>query len=366
MSIVIHTGSRTELDGTFVDGVRQFTHQLARLEQESSHTTQPIRGSSLHQSFLKVLSDSVALCQDFELKYASAPETIEAAQAYFRDETEPWLSQSWFAHRARTKPSGFAGDYDMLVKIYERSTPATGFGAYLDMCFMDLPLACAVRSRMVKARSFLLAEIAARQRPLRVLDIASGPCREFLDWPLTGHPVEVVALDSDPLALEYVQEQVVPQLPATTTVESIRYNAMRTRSAEANKRKFGSFDIIYSVGLCDYLTDDHLISMFSAWKDTLSPEGVLYIAFKDTERYDQTPYQWHLDWFFYQRTQEDVLRLYEAAGFDIAKLLTSRDDTGIIINFVARPQPGEIIRHDDASDSLMPRAIPAATRTRAG
>jgi hypothetical protein len=134
----------------------------------------------------------------------------------------------------------------------------------------------------------------------------------------------------------------------------VRHNALRTRSAKATIQQFGRFDLIYSVGLCDYLTDAHLIALLSAWRETLQEGGVLYVAFKDTLEYDHTPYQWHLDWYFYQRTHEDVLDLYRAAGFDVEALKISRDDTGIITNYVYHDQPSTI-RRVDPSHAAEPR-----------
>jgi extracellular factor (EF) 3-hydroxypalmitic acid methyl ester biosynthesis protein len=143
-----------------------------------------------------------------------------------------------------------------------------------------------------------------------------------------------------------------------------QYNALRTRSAATNKRKFGTFDVIYSVGLCDYLSDRHLIGMLSAWRETLNEGGVLYVAFKDCERYEKTLYQWHLDWFFFQRTEQDVLNLFKAAGFDVDRMETSRDDTGIVINFIDRQVSKEMVRIDAAEESLPANAKRSVARTR--
>ncbi len=214
-----------------------------------------------------------------------------------------------------------------------------GIGAYLDKIIMDVPLARAVRGRLVMAREFLIQEVESRgrtQEPIHILDIASGPCREYMDWPPDLPMIDVLAMDSDPKAVDYVNTTVSPQIPHPSRLSSIQYNALRTRSSEATIQKFGKFDIIYSVGLCDYLTDDVLVKLLSAWHNTLSDNGVLFVAFKDTHQYDQTIYQWHLDWFFYQRTVKDVLELYEKAGFNLDNIETCRDETGIITGFFTR------------------------------
>ena len=340
----------------FSRDVKSFTRQLAELDAIVDPAAEPVQGDSIHCRLLSAFEESQAACASFEADNADDPQVIKDVQAGFREETAHWFNRSWIAHRSRTKPSGFAGDYEMLIKLYDEATPARGLGGYLDLCILDLPLARAVRARMKAAREFLIREMSGRRGDIRVLDIACGPCREYLDWPqnATSGRVEIVAMDNDPKALDYVNSHVTCQLPETVDLQATRYNALRTRSAETTTRKFGKFDIIYSVGLFDYLPDDLLVDILSALPKTLQDGGVVYIGFKDTERYDKTPYQWHLDWFFFQRTKEDCLRLYERAGIRAETVETTRDDTGIIMNFVSRrPTPG--ILRTDMPESILDR-----------
>ena len=50
--------------------------------------------------------------------------------------------------------------------------------------------------------------------------------------------------------------------------------------------------------------------------------------------YDKTIYQWHFDWHFLQRTEEDCWNLFAEAGYDSEQITVTRDETGIIMNFV--------------------------------
>lgn len=356
-----------EVDRFFSEEVKVFQQQLAELDSQIDGDAEPVRNDSIHRRVLAAFEESQAACARFESKHADDAQLIKDVQHGFREETAEWFDRSWIAHRARSKPSGFAGDYEMLIKLYEEATPALGLGGYLDLCILDLPLARAVRARMKAAREFLTKEMSGRYGTIRVLDIACGPCREYLNWP-DGIPqgnVEIIAMDNDPQALEYVNTHVTCQLPPALDLQATRYNALRTRSAETTIRKFGKFDIVYSVGLFDYLPDDLLIDILAAQPKTLNEGGVVYIGFKDTERYDKTPYQWHLDWFFFQRTKEDCLRLYERAGIRADTVETTRDDTGIIINFISRRPASGYVR-TDMPDSILDRLgshLPVASNT---
>jgi SAM-dependent methyltransferase len=338
------------IDRFFAAEVEAFTRQLSELDAEIHASTVPQWDDRNHRRLLHAFQDSLQACRIFE-ESCDDEGILREVQAEFRRETDPWFRRSWIANRARTKPSGFAGDYEMLRKLYAQRTPASGLGAYLDFCILDLPLARAVRARLAAAKDFLVHEVASRSGAVRILDIACGPCQEYLSWPRLGNNIEVVAMDSDPKALGYLESEFDSNsLGKNGSLQPLRYNALRTKSAAATIRKFGRFDILYSVGLCDYLSDEHLIGMLSAWRETLAHDGVLYVAFKDTRRYDKTPYQWHLDWHFFQRTEEDVLELYRRAGFDETNLELSRDATGIIINVFARSSAAT--RVDEAHPTL--------------
>jgi extracellular factor (EF) 3-hydroxypalmitic acid methyl ester biosynthesis protein len=350
-------GKLANVERFFSRDVAMFKRRLEELDAQIDPQSAPVKGDPIHRQLLEAFDESQEACARFEAENGHDPTLLNDVRIGFRQETAPWFNRSWIAHRARTKPSGFAGDFEMLIKLYEQATPARGLGGYLDLCILDLPLARAVRARLKSARDFLIREVQSRAGDIRVLNIACGPCREFVDWPaeISEGKIEIVAMDNDPKALSHVKSHVVPMLPPTVELRPTRYNALRTRSASMTVSKFGKFDIIYSVGLCDYLPDEQLIAIFSALQQTLVDNGALYIAFKDTEQYDKTPYQWHLDWFFFQRTEYECLRLYEAAGIRAETMDTSRDDTGIIINFVNRKAAREFVR-TDMPESILNRA----------
>lgn len=348
----------------FAEDVAKLCRALDEVQQEVDPAAMPQLNDMYHQRVLQAFEESQVACKAFQVEHADDPVVIKDVQAGFLIETDPWFTQAWIGERARTKPAGFVGDYEMLIKLYNQKTPARGLGGYLDLCIQDLPLARAVRTRLKAAREFLLQEISQREGDVRILDVASGPCREYHNWPESRqNRVEVVAMDTDPTALQHVAENVCPQLGESIVLKPERYNALRTRSAKNTIRNFGKFDIIYSVGLCDYLTDEHLVGMLAAWHDTLNDDGVMYVAFKDCNEYDETPYQWHLDWFFYQRTQQDVLNLFEQAGFDLGAIERTQDETGIITNYIIRRRSGVTLRVDEAESGVANPANPSNVST---
>jgi extracellular factor (EF) 3-hydroxypalmitic acid methyl ester biosynthesis protein len=358
MNFSVPNSETSKLDSVvqfFANDVGRLNEKLAQLESEIDPNAVPVAGDEYHKRVVAALDESQVACKAFTLEHLHDAQVLKDVRAGFLTETDRFFKQSWLGNRARTKPNGFVGDYEMLRKLYDEVPPSRGLGGYIDLWILDLPLARAVRTRLKSARAFLLEELAARKGDVRILDVASGPCREFHDWPTVGdRKVSITAMDTCPEALNYVGSTVVPIVTAGTTLKPVRYNALRTTNAETTVKQFGKFDVIYSVGLCDYLTDDQLVRLFSAWRDTLDDDGVMLVAFKDTEQYDHSPYQWHLDWYFYQRTVSDVLRLYEQSGISVDEIETSRDGTGIITNFVSRKVGSVLRRRTDSAESIKP------------
>jgi hypothetical protein len=142
-------------------------------------------------------------------------------------------------------------------------------------------------------------------------------------------------VDSDAGALEYVRRHVSTKSAPKLSFSFLQHNALKMRSADALIKQFGRQEIIYSVGLADYIPDRLLVPMLASWKEALHPGGCVYVAFKDKNQYDKVEYQWLMDWHFLQRDERDFIRLLGQAGYEVQSLQTSRDATGVIVNYLA-------------------------------
>ncbi len=372
----------SEINRFFTDDVSSFTRSLAELDRELSgpemngaemngHAMNgaEVNGHALPRldDCLERLSDAIGrsrdACRRIEDQLRSQPLVLKEVQARFRDEIRPWFDKSWFMHRARAKPRGYPGDYELLSAIYDGEAKAKGLGGCLDQYFLQTDLGRAVQARMQAIRGFLIEVISHRQGDVTILDVACGPCREYLsgpEWnvvPSADRRVHLTCIDSDQQALDYVREHVAAAGIAGMEVRCVCYNALRMSSARANLQKFGRCDIIYSVGLCDYIPDKYLVPMLRGLRETLADDGVVYVAFKDCLRYDKTEYQWHVDWHFFQRTEEECRELFRQAGYEMDFMETTRDDTGVILTFIWYNKVGAIVRLDDAEQEVPAQPI---------
>jgi hypothetical protein len=300
------------------------------------------------------LDNTLAACADVETELTDDRPALRTAQERFRDAIQPWFSQSWFMNHALTKPRGYAGDYQMLTAVYERNPRSTGVGGYLDLYFLDTELGTSVPIRLAMAREFLNQE-ALRRSEMTVLNVASGPGQEYQGgWNLPADcRVRVYCVDQDDAALDHIRQVVTPTLPYTLELECVKYNALKMGNSEANIEVFGRPDVVYSIGLCDYIPDRLMIRLLRGWRETAADGGVVYVAFKDCLKYDKAKYQWLVDWYFYQRTTEECQALFEQAGYDMDTLELTRDGTGSIINFISR-LPDRVTMRVDGSQCAQP------------
>ncbi|HEX5105280.1 MAG TPA: hypothetical protein VFV87_15780 [Pirellulaceae bacterium] len=354
------------IESFFTGSVHQFTSALANLAGRSSPADCHPADDFVHELTYRI-NESLTACAELEAEIRSDGVLLKSVQRRYREAIWPWLGQSWFMRRALEKPRGYPGDYELLTAIYNGEVKSLGLGAALDRYFLKTTLAQAVVARMQAVRDFLEEELNSRQGNVTVLNVASGACREYtLNFvPTNSRRIDVTCIDNDLLALEFVRTNVAPQLPQHIQLSFTRYNALRMVRAEQNVKRFGRPDVLYSVGLCDYIPDEYLIPMLRAWRESVNDGGVVYVAFKDARRYETPEYQWLVDWFFFQRTEEDCRRLFAEAGYGDSALTTTRDTTGVILNYVARMTAAvDAHRRMDSAERLptAPQLAPSTVR----
>jgi extracellular factor (EF) 3-hydroxypalmitic acid methyl ester biosynthesis protein len=324
------------IDHFFSQHVQKFTDALRDLEQRIDPSAEPT-SDSLLQELTSCINQMLDACLDVESQIvADDPSQLKEVQSRFREAIWPWFDKCWYMRHALAKPRGYAGDYEMLSSIYDGQVKARGLGGYFDRYFLNTTLARGVVARLALVRNFLLTEISRRSGDVYVLNVASGPCREFVGGFPTPPNTEtiVTCVDNDELALDFSQNTVAPTLPDNVSLKFVRYNALRMTSAKSNIARFGYSDIIYSVGLYDYIPDQYLIPLLKGMRESLSDGGVVYVSFKDCRLYNKAEYQWLVDWYFFQRTEEECTALFEKAGYEMQTMEMTRDTTGVIINYI--------------------------------
>lgn len=325
-----YDASQADLDR----GIREFLQEFKLIEQQCV-------GTEKNDDLQKAIADAIyrmsRFCKAYEEAVAFDKELMSAARKDFRSRTDKYFLKSYFMHRARTWPLGYPGDYETLENIYRAVPLSTGIGCYLDRHFLATTLGTAVRDRKDLVLELLKKELAVRTEP-GVLDLACGSCREIVELSreIREAKARVICVDIDSAALDFAAGRLAyANFPASQVVFR-KYNAIKMINHERNLKEFGMQDVIYSVGLFDYLDDAILSRILQALYELLNPGGRLIATFKDRTRYETYDYHWFVDWAsFFQRTEEDARRILGAAGIPADKLTMQRDRTGAILFFLA-------------------------------
>lgn len=312
--------------------IELFNKQLAGIEKRcSAPEADPYK---LLNDITIAISDAMDVCEEFE-RGVKDRDIIQDAQFRFREKTNPILSKSYCINRTRTWPQGFQGDYKTLEGVYKNTPLSDGIGYYLDLYMLNAPLAHAVRNRIKKLEELLRDEILKRERP-SILNIGCGSCRELMGLvpEIKESNARVTCIDNDNDALAFAQSRLY-YTGIFEQVEFRKYNALRLFDYELAMSDFGKQDIIYSVGLFDYLPSDFLVKMFGTLYNLLNDGGRLIAAFKDARRYRPQEYHWLVDWNgFLQRNEEDFMGIFFDADIPDSAISEMREDTGIIIFYI--------------------------------
>lgn len=235
----------------------------------------------------------------------------DALGAHVRARFLPLLQRSSNGHRWYSKPRGYAGDYLTIARMYDDIAEGSDLvGTLLDRCFLAVPAVRAVQNR----RSLLADEIRADSMrlggPLRVTSLACGPARELLD--LTGalaHPLHATLVDMDADALAYCAAHRGRIEVAFAQANLVHVALGRSELALAAQ------DLVYSVGLIDYLGDAIVVKLLDFIHGTLRPGGRVILGNFHTRNATKAFMDHVLDWKLIHRTESDMRRLFGASRF---------------------------------------------------
>ncbi len=256
----------------------------------------------------------------------------------FRKLTGALIYKSVIVKRAYEKPLGYSGDYKMLEIVYENKPISDGVGVYFDNNFLKSPYAVAVRIRKDMMRDMLLDMINRSDKEIfRVLNIACGSCREIrelLPGVKTKSKVVFNCFDWDEEALRYSQEVLSQAVHKNFSLNYIKEDVMNLIKNPSVLRAIGTQELIYSIGLIDYLPDRVLKKLIFVLFNLLGKNGKLILTHKNREKtFPPLPPDWFCDWKFVPRNKDEVVRLLHSCGISGFQLHSDTFDFGYIYFF---------------------------------
>ncbi|MCX6981749.1 MAG: class I SAM-dependent methyltransferase [Verrucomicrobia bacterium] len=247
--------------------------------------------------------------------------TRDAVAAFWQEVTLAHFPDSMQGHVVR-KPHGYAGDFEIIDRIYLGHINEDERVKRWDSYFHAQHSPRAVRNRKIYFHDLLRRKLnGTTNRPLRVLNVASGPARDLAEW-CAAHGTEEVHFDCvemDTNAIAHAQSLCAPY---ERCVHFMRANALRfTTNAK--------YDLVWSAGLFDYLSDSLFVRLLKRLMRFTREGGEVVIGnfgnFNPTRFSMETWCNWHL----IHRGEDDVTELGVSAGIEAAEVRIGREPEGV-------------------------------------
>lgn len=244
-------------------------------------------------------------------------------------------------HRARFKPRGYAGDFEMIADFWEHKTVDSPLGKLFDRYFLKQAAVEAVRARMEWAGHEIAARCARTEHePFRVVSIGSGPGIDLSEAARSLPPehrarLRFTLVDMEEAALDAARARLQTVVAAEQIITR-RENLFRL----ATNRKTGEFlhdvDFVLCTGFMDYLADDVATAQLKLFWNALRPGGTLMVGNFSQTNPTRAYMEWIGNWYLIYRTVDDFSRLADAAGIPPSHRDIRPDRTGCDLFLMAQ------------------------------
>lgn len=265
-----------------------------------------------------------------EWEYPELTENIDRLAGLIKDQTLPaaeidaMLSACGFVQNQRSvmghirlKPYGYAGDFDIIDRIYRQETCDPEY-SYWDRFALQHSAAAAVRNRKRYFVEMITARMGQGHR-LELCNIASGPGRDLY---------EAYELLTDKSALKTTCVEMEPKAIGYASKLNEAY-AEHIHFVQRNVFRFQSekqYDLVWSAGLFDYFDDKLFVLLLNRFGQWLKPGGEIVIGnFNEAHNPSRDFMEIFGDWHLNHRSEEQLISLALEAGYSREQLYVGRE-----------------------------------------
>ncbi|TNF75358.1 MAG: hypothetical protein EP299_06300 [Acidobacteria bacterium] len=282
-------------------------------------------------------------------------EAIELARSFATRALLPLVYSSPMYRRAYEKPLGYAGDYQLMTYYFtETFSGDTLYDRFLHFTGQNYPHSHAIRARERLTRE-AVREVIARGKPARVVSLACGPAIELQrllrEADEIKEPLELILIDQDEQTMHYSHDAVSREIVSRHQERQglIQLNCLHLSIRQIIKPKdetekhfvesvLKDVDLIYSVGLYDYLPETVARGLTTKLYSMLVPGGRLLIGNFRLCPVSAWMGEFVLSWHLVYRTPEAMLGLTTRLSPEPAKNEVVLDDTELCMFLdVVRP-----------------------------
>ena len=252
------------------------------------------------------------------------------------------LDVSWLQHRARFKPRGYAGDFEMFDRFWRRECCDHPLGRLFDRYFQAQAAVEAVRGRTELLAAAIVERclVSDSRRPFRVVSVGCGPAIELVLAARALREVrpdqlQCTLLELDGDALTDARQRLAAWLDAERVV-TLRENLYRMADKPRAADLFDGADFICCAGLFDYLPDEPAQKMLRFFWQRLASGGMFMVGNFAPHNPTRAYMEWIGNWYLLYRTADDLVNLARSAGIPQASFHISAERLGIDLFLEAR------------------------------
>lgn len=331
---------------TFTASCREHVRELARSLLDELQAVERERGQAgqLQDLFPRVAAAIDACLEGLEEHHLWGSENRLPS-------SELWnvaghlLSRGWLLNQARSKPRGYAGDYEMLARIYENLLCGDPLGQLLDRYFQAQAAPQAVRNRMGMMVEWIIEAEALQEGPLRVAVVGSAFGMEIRDAlarldEMPRAAIWVTLLDLDPAAIDFARANLAVLLKPDQ-LSAISTNLFRLAERTAAAEPLRGSQWIFCPGMFDYLDDAAAIAMIQCLYGQLATGGRLVVFQFAPHNPTRAYMEWLGNWYLIYRDMAALGRLVESANLSGAEVRFGAEALGVDLYAMIRKQPLE-------------------------
>lgn len=279
-----------------------------RLEEQIINLSLSLYGDEMHKLFaqFKVIVDTFS--QD----------EIIVHKKYFRSNFHPSVLNAPFLKRAYEKPLGYAGDFGLMVMLYEYGDIGENlFEKFIHRFSCNEPASIANKNR-VEFLSEYINEYLEKNNLLsaKISSIACGPAKEIellADIVDDHKQLNFVLVDQEPRALEYAQSKI-RNASKKKNIKSVFLQEDAVLGIIKNKEfveQIRNSDVIVSAGLFDYLSDRVSRRLIQAFCELLKPGGIILVGNVSKDNPDRFSMDYFMEWNLVLRNEMDLKSLVQ-------------------------------------------------------
>ncbi|MBV5340744.1 MAG: class I SAM-dependent methyltransferase [Deltaproteobacteria bacterium] len=217
------------------------------------------------------------------------------------------------------KPHGYAGDYEVIDKIYTQKVSHDIRFSKWDFFFQGTSACRAVRNRKQYFIE-LLAETVQKNENTKILNVGSGPGRDVYDF-FCLYPEAIVSIDCIDLDVNAIAFSDTLCQDYKDRISFSNRNIFRFRTMKR-------YDLVWSAGLFDYLDDRLFKHLLTHLYSLVAGNGQLVIG-NFSEANPSRAYMEFGEWLLLHRKSEKLKALAEECGIDPNMIKVGSEPEGV-------------------------------------